>query len=156
MRKQFAEILHEIMLENPKIVVIVGDVGFGVFDQIRQDFPDRFYNAGASEQLMLGMAVGLALEGYVPVAYTITPFLLYRPFEFIRNYLNHEKIPVKLVGAGRNDDYSRDGFTHHAFDDVHFLNLFPNITQIFPVSLTKSTVEKFISSSSPAYMNLTR
>ena len=48
MRKQFAEILHEIMLENPKIVVIVGDVGFGVFDQIRQDFPDRFYNAGAS------------------------------------------------------------------------------------------------------------
>jgi transketolase len=156
MRKQFAEILHEIMLENSKIVVIVGDVGFGIFDQIRHDFPDRFYNAGASEQLMLGMAVGLALEGYVPIAYTITPFLLYRPFEFIRNYLNHEKIPVKLVGAGRNDDYSRDGFTHHAFDDVHFLELFPNITKMYPLSLTKTLVEKFINLDSPSYMNLSR
>jgi transketolase len=156
MRKQFAEILHEIMLENSKIVVIVGDVGFGVFDQIRHDFPNRFYNAGASEQLMLGMAVGLALEGYIPIAYTITPFLLYRPFEFIRNYLNHERIPVKLVGAGRNDDYSRDGFTHHAFDDVHILELFPNITKMYPLSLTKTTVEKFINLDSPSYMNLTR
>jgi transketolase len=156
MRKQFAEILHEIMLENSKIVVIVGDVGFGIFDQIRHDFPDRFYNAGASEQLMLGMAVGLALEGYVPIAYTITPFLLYRPFEFIRNYLNHEKIPVKLVGAGRNDDYSRDGFTHHAFDDVHFLELFSNVTKMYPLSLTKTLVEKFINLDSPSYMNLSR
>lgn len=156
MRKQFADILHEIMQDNPKIVVIVGDVGFGVFDQIRIDFPDRFYNAGASEQLLLGMAVGMALEGYIPIAYTITPFLLYRPFEFIRNYLNHEKINVKLVGAGRNDDYSRDGFTHHAFDDIVIMENFQNIKKMYPVNLTKVTVEKFINCNCPAYMNLVR
>lgn len=156
MRKQFADILHEIMQDNPKIVVIVGDVGFGVFDQIRIDFPDRFYNAGASEQLLLGMAVGMALEGYIPIAYTITPFLLYRPFEFIRNYLNHEKINVKLVGAGRNDDYSRDGFTHHAFDDIVIMENFQNIKKMYPVNLTKATVEKFINCNCPAYMNLVR
>ena len=156
MRKQFADILHEIMQDNPKIVVIVGDVGFGVFDQIRIDFPDRFYNAGASEQLLLGMAVGMALEGYIPIAYTITPFLLYRPFEFIRNYLNHEKINVKLVGAGRNDDYSRDGFTHHAFDDIVIMENFQNIKKMYPVNLTKATVEKFINCNYPAYMNLVR
>ena len=156
MRKQFADILHEIMQDNPKIVVIVGDVGFGVFDQIRIDFPDRFFNAGASEQLLLGMAVGMALEGYIPIAYTITPFLLYRPFEFIRNYLNHEKINVKLVGAGRNDDYSRDGFTHHAFDDIVIMESFQNIKKMYPVNLTKAAVEKFINHNSPAYMNLVR
>lgn len=156
MRKQFADILHEIMQDNPKIVVIVGDVGFGVFDQIRIDFPDRFFNAGASEQLLLGMAVGMALEGYIPIAYTITPFLLYRPFEFIRNYLNHEKINVKLVGAGRNDDYSRDGFTHHAFDDIVIMENFQNIKKMYPVNLTKASVEKFINYNCPAYMNLVR
>lgn len=156
MRKQFADILHEIMQDNPKIVVIVGDVGFGVFDQIRIDFPDRFFNAGASEQLLLGMAVGMALEGYTPIAYTITPFLLYRPFEFIRNYLNHEKINVKLVGAGRNDDYSRDGFTHHAFDDILIMENFQNIKKMYPVNLTKASVEKFINYNSPAYINLVR
>lgn len=156
MRKHFADILHEIMQDNPKIVVIVGDVGFGVFDQIRIDFPDRFFNAGASEQLLLGMAVGMALEGYIPIAYTITPFLLYRPFEFIRNYLNHEKINVKLVGAGRNDDYSRDGFTHHAFDDIVIMENFQNIKKMYPVNLTKASVEKFINYNSPAYMNLVR
>jgi transketolase len=82
---------------------------------------------------MIGIAVGLALQGSKPFCYSITPFLLYRPFEWIRNYLNHERIPVRLAGCGLDEDYSVDGFTHHASDAVSVLNLFPAIRKHFPV-----------------------
>ena len=85
MRKTFSEQLYSEMKSNQDIFLIVGDVGYGVFDKFKEDFPDRFINPGASEQLMIGMASGLAMDGKIPVVYSITPFILYRPFEFIRN-----------------------------------------------------------------------
>jgi transketolase len=92
-------------------------VGFGVLDHIRNAYPDRFYNVGAAEQLMIGAAIGLANEGYIPVCYSMSSFVLYRPFEMLRNYLNHEGIPVKLLGSGRDKDYDHDGISHWAHDD---------------------------------------
>ena len=89
MRKQFAEFLHDEMSLNEDIHVLTGDLGYGLWDKIKLDYPDRFINFLSSEQLMLGAACGMALEGKVPVVYSITPFLLYRPFEWIRNYLNN-------------------------------------------------------------------
>lgn len=100
MRKQFSQRLHEEMSINKDIFVLTGDLGYGLWDRIKIDYPNRFYNVGSSEQLMIGMASGLAMDGKIPVVYSITPFLLYRPFEFIRNYVNHEKLPVKLIGGG--------------------------------------------------------
>ena len=105
MRKHFSKLLHDKMAENEDIVLITGDLGYGLWDRIKIDYGDRFYNVGSSEQLMTGMAVGMAFEGKIPVVYSITPFLLYRPFELVRNYINHEKVPVKLVGGGRDKDY---------------------------------------------------
>ena len=99
MRKAFSERLHLEMAKNKDIVVLTGDLGYGLWDRIRIDYQDRFFNVGSSEQLMMGMASGMAMEGKIPVVYSITPFLLYRPFEFIRNYVDHEKLPVKLIGA---------------------------------------------------------
>ena len=156
MRKQFSEMLHSEMSLNENIVLLTADLGYGLWDKIKIDYPDRFFDVGSSEQLMLGSACGMALENKIPICYSITPFLLYRPFEWIRNYLSHEKINVKLVGAGRNDDYSRDGFTHHAFDDIVIMENFQNIKKMYPVNLTKATVEKFINCNCPAYMNLVR
>jgi transketolase C-terminal domain/subunit len=54
---------------------------------------------------MMGTAVGMAMEGKIPIVYSITPFAIYRPFELIRNYLSHEQIPVKIVGGGRDKQY---------------------------------------------------
>ncbi len=105
MRKYFSELLYNEMAVNPDIVLLTGDLGYGLWNKIRLDFKSRFYNVGSSEQLMLGMASGMAMEGKIPIVYSITPFLLYRPFEFIRNYVDHEKLPVKLVGGGRDKDY---------------------------------------------------
>lgn len=122
MKRRFFELLYEVMKKNPKIWFITGDLGYGGTDKIQKDFPDRFVTCGAAEFSMVGIAVGLALEGKVPVTYTITPFY-YRAFEMIRNYINHEKIPVIMIAAGREDDYSKtDGFSHDAQDDEVFLH----------------------------------
>jgi transketolase len=103
---------------------------------------------------MIGIAVGLSYEGYIPICYSITPFVLYRPFEMIRNYINHEKVPVKLIGGGRDQDYSHDGFTHHAEDDVDMLKNFTNITCVKTDSL--DGIEDLILSREPVYINLKR
>lgn len=146
------------MAKDDSIVLLTGDLGYGLWDRIKIDYPNRFYDVGSSEQLMIGCAVGMALEHKIPVVYSITPFLLYRPFEFIRNYLNHEKIPVKLVGGGRDKDYGYLGFSHWAEDDVKIMSCFDNIQTYKPRSeeeMLKQT-HKFLYSDSPAYLNLSR
>jgi len=122
MRKEFASFLHDEMSYNEKIVLLTGDLGYGLWDRIKIDYPDRFYNVMSSEQLMVGAATGLAMEGFIPLVYSITPFVLYRPFELLRNYLNHECIPVKLVGGGRDKDYGYLGFSHWAEEDIKVLS----------------------------------
>ena len=117
MRKEFASFLHAEMALNEKLILLTGDLGYGLWDKIKIDYPDRFYNVMSSEQLMLGAAVGLATEGFIPIVYSITPFVLYRPFELLRNYLHHENISVKLVGGGRDRDYGYLGFSHWAKKD---------------------------------------
>ena len=85
MRYKFAEAMLQQMQQNKDIHFLTADLGFKIFDEVIHSFPDRAQTLGASEQLMLGMAVGLASSGKIPVVYSITPFLLYRPFEIIRN-----------------------------------------------------------------------
>ena len=158
MRKEFAEFLHEIMSKDSRVYLITGDLGYGVLDRIRQDFPSRFINVGASEQLMVGMAVGMAQSGLIPLCYSITPFVLYRPFEIIRNYMNYEKAPVKLVGAGRSKDYALGGISHWADDDVQIVEAaFPNVKMFRPEreNLMK-TFEEFMDCTDPCYINLGR
>ena len=133
-RQRFKELFTEEMKQNEDIILLVGDVGYKVFDHLREEFPQRVINPGASEQLMLGMGVGLAMEGKIPVCYSITPFLLYRPFEFIRNYLHNESIPVKLVGSGRNEDYGVCGFSHYASEELDVMKIFSNIEVHHPHS----------------------
>lgn len=144
------------MEEDEDIIVILGDLGFGIFDNIRSTFPERCINMGASEQLMIGAATGLALGGRIPICYSITPFLLYRPFEFIRNYLNIEGIGVKLVGSGRGKDYEMAGYTHHAIDVPPILKQLPNITTFFPEndSELKDLVRDFVYEIGPAFLSL--
>ena len=158
MRKQFGEQLADLMHQDPRIWLLSGDLGFGVLDPVKQQHPNRFVNTGAAEQLALGVAVGLAQNGLCPVVYSITPFLLYRPFEWIRNYLDHERIPVKLVGAGRDRDYGDLGFSHWAEDDQQVLQCFPNIKTHWPETPQQlhDLLPEFLSSPEPAYLNLRR
>jgi transketolase len=158
MRKECVGLLANSMAQDSSIRVITADLGFGVLDQIRSAYPDRFYNVGAAEHLMIGVAVGMANEGLKPVCYSMSSFLLYRPFEMLRNYVNYENVPVKLIGSGRDKDYSHDGVSHWAHDDETVLQALPNIGCFKPGSIAEleNIWDKFINSSSPEYLNLTR
>tara|TARA_B100001559_G_scaffold230158_1_gene193718 strand:- start:3287 stop:3742 length:456 start_codon:yes stop_codon:yes gene_type:complete len=144
------------MNKNEKIFLLTGDLGFGLFDDIRKKFPNRFINVGSCEQLMIGLAVGLSYEGWIPLCYSITPFLLYRPFEFIRNYLNHELANVKLVGGGRDKDYKNLGFSHWAEDDVKIISSLENIEIYKPKKMSSEIFNDFIYNNKPSYINLIR
>jgi|TARA_R110002050_G_scaffold32108_3_gene82796 transketolase len=156
MRKEFASFLHEEMSHNEKIILLTGDLGYGLWDKVRLDYPDRFYNVMSSEQLMIGTAVGLAMEGFIPLAYSITPFLLYRPFELLRNYLHHEQIPVKLIGGGRDKDYGYLGFSHWAEEDIKVLSTLENIQLYKPKEGSNLIYKEFLYNEKPSYLNLSR
>lgn len=158
MRKECAALLLGSMKVDNKIQVVTADLGFGILDSIKTTFPDRFYNVGAAEQLMIGAAVGMAEQGLIPVCYSMSSFLLYRPFEFLRNYVNAENVPVKLIGSGRDKDYSHDGLSHWAHDDEQLLAVLPNIKIYKPQDIQEleSVWTEFITSDQPAYLNLTR
>jgi len=158
MRNECIALLAAEMKGNENIVVTTADLGFGVLDIIKDTFPTRFHNVGAAEQLMIGVGIGLAESGKIPVCYSMSSFLLYRPFEFLRNYVNAECVPVKLIGSGRDKDYSHDGFTHWAHDDETVLQSLPNIKIYKPKSIEEleSIWPEFINSPEPAYLNLTR
>jgi transketolase len=158
MRKEYAQLLLEEMSINSRIRVVTADLGFGILDHVRNAYPDRFFNVGAAEQLMIGAGIGIAEEGLIPVCYSMSSFLLYRPFEFLRNYVNAENIPVKLVGSGRDKDYSHDGLSHWAHDDEQVLASLPNINIYKPKSIEEleNIWPDFINSLEPSYLNLTR
>lgn len=158
MRKAFANHLLKAMAENSAIVLITADMGYGLWDTIRDTYPDRYFNVGSAEQLMIGTATGMALEGRIPICYSITPFAIYRPFEFIRNYLHFEKIPVKIVGGGRNKDYGYLGYTHWADEDIKVLSTLDNIVLFKPTDEEQlgHLFHHFINNGLPSYMNLSK
>ena len=158
MRKTFAKEILDHAINDSRIIVLTGDLGYGMWDELQHVLPDQYINCGASEQAMLDIAIGLAYEEKIPVVYSITPFLLYRPFEALRTYIDHEKLNVKLVGSGRDDDYKHDGYSHDATDTGKILSALPNIVQMWPESKEdiRSEVNVMLSHERPVFISLKR
>lgn len=144
------------MEDNEDVLAISADLGYGGFDEIRKDFPDRFLNTGAAEQAMLGIAVGLALEGKIPFCYTITPFYL-RAMETISLYLLNNNIHVCLVGSGRDDDYNHDGPSHNATQTQYILNTLA-IKSYYPQTKEEipALIDKIVKIKKPYFISLKR
>lgn len=154
----FADTLYDEMERNSNIIVLTGDVGYGVLDDIKRDFPKQYCNVGAAEQSLIDIGVGLAMMGKTVICYSITPFLLYRAFEGIRNYINHERVPVILVGRGRDRDYLDCGFSHWAEEDYEVMNIFKNIKTYWPESNEDASlaIKEAIKFRQPSYINLSK
>ncbi|MEV4539005.1 transketolase C-terminal domain-containing protein [Asanoa sp. NPDC049518] len=114
------------------MVFIGSDLGAGVLDAFRDDLPERFFMEGISEQAIIGMAAGLAMEGYVPFVNTLATFLTRRCYEQIAIDLCLQKLPVRLLGYGGGVVYAPLGPTHLAVDDIGLLRLLPNMTIFAP------------------------
>ncbi|SVD60631.1 uncharacterized protein METZ01_LOCUS413485 [marine metagenome] len=138
---------------DEKIYVIVGDIGYRVFDEFRQKHPDRFINIGICEQSMIGVSAGMALEGLKPWVYTITPFLIERPFEQVKLDIDQQNVNVKLVGYS---DYPTLGPTHTELNGKKLMQLFKNITSYFPKNgdETQKVTYQAYEKKGPAFISL--
>jgi len=158
MKKEFFDHMHTVMESNPDVYFLMLGLGWPRLDEFLAKYPGRAFNLEASEQSGLDVAVGLAYAGKIPVIYTITPFYL-RAFETIRTYLNHECLHVIIIGAGRDDDYSKhDGYSHEAGDIGRILATQENIQQYYPntVEQLKQMVHVAVENTSPAFISIRR
>lgn len=128
MRRKFGEVIVRLATKDSTIVLLTGDVEQEM-DEFKQKFPLRFFNLGLTEQSIISIAAGLAIEGMRPIVYSLTPFLLERPFEQIKIDIDEQNLPVILIGF---DNYPTHGNTHRALNAKGLVGLFKNITGYFP------------------------
>lgn len=128
MRIQFGKTLLRIAEKDPKVVLLIGDVEQEMKPFIEK-YPDRFFNLGLCEQTMISMSAGMALEGLRPIVYSITPFLIERPFEQIKIDIDEQDLPVMLIGFS---DYPTHGPTHRAVNPKGLVSLLKNTHGYFP------------------------
>jgi len=133
MRNTFSETLYQCATRNSSIYIVVADISpVGSMSKFHEEYPERFINVGVAEQVMIGMAAGLALKGARAFAYTIANFSLYRPFEMVRDDLCYQNLPVTVVGMGSGMTYSTLGATHHTMEDVAIASAIPNMRVLAP------------------------
>ncbi|HEX9570058.1 MAG TPA: transketolase C-terminal domain-containing protein [Rhodospirillales bacterium] len=158
MRNTFADTFYELGKADPRLAVVVADISpAGSIAKFRQDFPDRFINTGVAEQVMIGLCAGMALRGMRPFAYTIATFALYRTFEFVRDDLCYQDLPVTVVGIGGGVTYSTLGGTHHAMEDVAIAAAMPNMQVVAPCDPAETAAAtRFLAveSAHPTYLRL--
>lgn len=141
---------------NPKIFLVVGDLGFSVIEPFAEEFPDRYLNAGVAEQNMTGVAAGLASEGYHVITYSIANFPTLRCFEQIRNDIAYHNLPVTVTAVGGGVAYGNLGYSHHAVQDIAALRTLPNLTVLSPADPgeTRACLRLALQRGRPAYLRL--
>lgn len=158
MRKAFAEAMIELAEKDDKLVVLIGDISHHLLRDFEKRYPDRFYNVGICEQSMVGMAAGLAMQGFRPVIHTIAPFCIERAYEQIKVDLCYQELDVTIISVGSSFDYAHLGCTHHCYEDISILRPLPNIDLFVPG--TSKEFKKLLSDSwnngRPKYFKLSK
>ena len=143
MRRQFGKTIVRLAEKDERIVLLIGDV-YQEMDEYVEKFPDRFFNIGLCEQSMISIAAGMAIEGLRPVVYTLTPFLIERPFEQIKIDIDEQNLPVILVGYS---GYYTHGPTHRPLNAEGLVGLLKNTVGYFPRSMAeteKAMIESYL------------
>lgn len=158
MRTAFIKTLYEIAAYDPRITLIVGDLGFGVVTDFAKRYPNQFLNAGVSEQNMTGVAAGMALAGRIVFTYSIANFPTLRCIEQIRNDVCYHEANVKVVSVGGGYAYGSLGMTHHATEDLAVLRSLPGIKVVAPGDPveTRLAVHAMVNDPAPYYLRLGR
>jgi transketolase len=132
MRTAFIDTLLERARADERVMLVVGDVGFGVVTAFQRELPGQFLNAGIAEQNMLGVAAGLALSGRIVFVYSIANFPVLRCIEQIRNDVCYHQANVKIVSVGGGLAYGALGPSHHATEDLAMMRALPNLLVTAP------------------------
>ena len=158
MRDTFVRCLMDAAREDPNVILITGDLGFGVLFPYIKAFPKQFINAGITEQAMTSMAAGMALEGKTVVLYSIGNFPTLRCLEQIRNCCAYHELNVKIVCVGAGFVYGVLGMTHHATEDMSALRMLPGVRVYAPADAmeTEAVMPCFLHEPGVAYLRIGR
>jgi transketolase len=156
MRNAFAKIVSELSDVYPDLVMLAGDIGNRLFDEMKEKYPNRFLNCGVAEANMTGVAAGLAASGMRPITYTIAPFNTLRCLEQIRLDVCYPNLPVIIVGTGAGLSYAGLGATHHSMEDIALLRALPNMHVVCPADPVevKLAVADALRLNAPTYIRL--
>ena len=132
MRKTSLDMVYQFAKVDPRIVFIGSDLGPGVLDGMKKEIPERFFMEGVSEQHIIGMAAGLALNGFIPYINTIATFLTRRCYEQVALDLCLQNLPVRLIASGGGGVYAPLGPTHLAVEDLAIMRALPNMAVLAP------------------------
>ena len=124
--------LFELANDNKDVVLITGDLGFGLFEDFSEKFPSQFVNIGIAEQNMIGVSTGLALEGKIVFVYSIGNFPTLRCLEQIRNDACYHNLNINIICMGAGFSYGALGMSHHATEDIAIMRSLPGTTVISP------------------------
>jgi transketolase len=128
MRKIFGKTIVKLAEKDNRIVLLTGDVEQEM-EEFKSKFPDRFFNLGLCEQTITSMAAGLAIDGLRPIIYSITPFVIERPYEQVKVDIDEQNLPVMLIGYS---DYPTHGPTHRPLNPERLATVFKNVKSYFP------------------------
>ncbi|MDR5585875.1 MULTISPECIES: transketolase family protein [Clostridium] len=132
-RESYGMALVELGRENEKVVVLDADLSKSTkTNGFKEEFKDRFFNAGIAEQNLMGMAAGFANVGNIPFASTFAVFATGRAFEIIRNSICYPKVNVKIAATHAGITVGEDGGSHQSVEDIALMNSLPNMTVIVP------------------------
>ncbi len=156
MRDTFVRVLLEEAKNDPNIILITGDLGFGVLDEFQKQLPAQFINSGVNEQTMMGMAAGYASTGKRVFVYSIGNFPTLRCIEQIRNDVCSMNNSVVVVSVGAGYAYGSQGYTHHALEDIAVLRALPNMEVIIPADPfeTVGITRLLAKTRNPSYLRL--
>lgn len=156
MRNALISWLCEQAVADSRIILLTADLGFSVVEPFAEKFPRRFINVGVAEQNMVGVAAGLALEGFRPYTYSIGIFPTFRCAEQLRNDIDYHNLPVCTCTVGSGVAYGSLGYTHHAIQDLALMRSLPATVIATPSDPQEvlAVLNWQINSSSPVYLRL--
>tara|TARA_B100000787_G_scaffold147673_1_gene118754 strand:- start:1237 stop:2172 length:936 start_codon:yes stop_codon:yes gene_type:complete len=158
MRQTCLNTVFDLAKKNKKVVFIGSDLGPGVLDTFKKKYPNRFFMEGVAEQSIVGLAAGLAFEGFRPYVNTIATFITRRCFEQVVVDLCVHNLPVTLIGNGGGLVYAPLGPTHQAIEDISIMRSIPNLTIISPCDAheMRGLVQDSINLKGPLYIRIAR
>ena len=156
MRKIFIQELVKLNSKKKKIYLVINDLGFNVIEPFKNKFPKQFFNAGVSEQSMMGLSAGIASEKCHTFVYSVANFTTFRCAEQIRNDVDYHKLPVTIVSVGAGVGYGNLGYSHHALQDYALMRSFPNMLILSPGNNDEliSSLKFVVKNPQPSYLRL--
>lgn len=158
-RRVFIETLIKLTEKDSRIILIIPDVGFNYIEEFQKKFPDRFFNFGVTEQSTMTIAAGLALSGFKPYVFSMINFVIFRPYEAVRNAICLHNANVKIIGVKGSEKYKFLGFSHNLIfedEEIKILKHLPNLKTYIaksPKNVKKIILETY-KTKSPAYIRL--